>query len=212
MVKDIDLKTIEKNILKTAHQHGLFDILIGFIVGGMGFGPYFRELLPSPYKYFLWPLILVIVADLLIFIIIKYVIQPRTGIVKPGPSLKSIRKKLIVVVAVQLVIHLIFIILLLTGTGSGIHVEGIMFMLIIGFFFIPFFGIMAYLMKYSRLYLIGLLIWLAIFINELLYDSIDYRIRFLISYGLIGSVIFLMGLVIFVRFLKKYQLPKEEMA
>ena len=212
MPENIDLKTIEKNILKTAHQHGFFDILIGFVITGMAFGPFFRESLPSPYKYFLWPLILVIVAELILFIIIKYVIQPRTGIAKPGPSIKSMKKKLFIVISIQFVIQLIFIILLVIGNGSGIHVEGIMFILIIGLFLIPLFSIMAYLMKYPRLYLIGMLIWFAIFINELLYDPIDYRIRWLLSYGIMGSIIFIIGLVIFIGFLKKYPLPKEEMA
>ena len=53
MAEKIDLKAIEKDILKTAHQHGFFDILIGFVIAGMAFGPFFRESLPSPYKYFL---------------------------------------------------------------------------------------------------------------------------------------------------------------
>ncbi|MFX1463416.1 MAG: hypothetical protein ACFFBF_10295 [Promethearchaeota archaeon] len=210
MAENIDLKKIEKNILKTAHQHGFFDMMFGFIVGGMAFGPYFRELLPSPYKYFLWPLILVFMANLLIFIIIRYVIQPRTGIAKPGPSLKSMRKKLIIVTSVQFMIHIIFIILLITGSGSGIQVTGVTFMLIISLFIIPLFATLAYLMKYLRLYIIGLLIWFAIFLNELIYDIIDYRIRWFLSYGIMGGIIFLMGLIIFIRFLKKFPLPKEE--
>ena len=210
MAKNIDIKKIEKNILKTAHQHGFFDIIIGFIVSGMGFSPFFRESLPSPYKYFLWPLIIVIIAEVLLFTIIKYVIQPRMGIAKPGPSIKSMRKKLFIVIIIQFTIQLIFIILLVTGSGPGIHVEGIMFILIIGLFIIPFFGIIGYLMKYPRLYLIGILIWLAIFINELLYDPLDYRIRWLVSFGIMGGIIFSIGLVIFIRFLKKYPLSKEE--
>jgi len=210
MAKNIDIKKIEKNILKTAHQHGFFDIIIGFIVSGMGFSRFFREGLPSPYKYFLWPLIIVIIAEVLLFTIIKYVIQPRMGIAKPGPSIKSMRKKLFIVIIIQFTIQLIFIILLVTGSGPGIHVEGIMFILIIGLFIIPFFGIIGYLMKYPRLYLIGILIWLAIFINELLYDPLDYRIRWLVSFGIMGGIIFSIGLVIFIRFLKKYPLSKEE--
>ena len=212
MPENIDLKAIEKNILKSAHQHGLFEMVIGFIVTGMAFGPFFRESLPSPYKYFLWPLILQLIVYILLFIIIKYVIQPRTGIFKPGPSIKSMRRKLVIITFIQVAIHLTFVILLVIGIGSGIHIEGIMFMLIIGLFFIPIFAIIAYLMKYPRLYLIAMLIWLAIFINELLYDPIDYRIRWLLSYGIFGGIIFIIGLVIFIRFLKKYPLPKEEMA
>jgi len=210
MTENIDLKTIEKNVLKTAHQHGFFDVVIGFVVTGMAFGPIFRESLPSPYKYFLWPLILVIIAYFLVFIVIKYVIQPRTGIAKPGPSLKSMRKKLIIVTSIQFVIQVIFLILLVVGNGSGIQVEGILFILIVGLFIIPIFAIIASLMKYPRLYLIGMLIWLAIFLNELFYDPIDYRIRWLLSYGIIGSIIFSIGLLIFIRFLKKYPLQKKE--
>ncbi|UCD00821.1 MAG: hypothetical protein JSV23_08020 [Promethearchaeota archaeon] len=212
MKENIDLKTIEEKILKTGHQHGLFDLLIGFIVAGMAFGPIFRESLPEPYRYFLWPLILVIIAQILAFIIIKYVIQPRTGIVKPGPSLKSTRKKLLIFTSIHFVFLLIIFILPFTGIASGIKVTGIVFILIIGLFFMPFFITIAYLLKYPRAYVIGILIWMAIIINELMYDPIDYRIRWLLSYGVIGLIIFFMGLVIFVRFLKKYPLPKEELA
>ncbi|MFX1431334.1 MAG: hypothetical protein ACFFCY_14305 [Promethearchaeota archaeon] len=212
MVENIDLKKIEKNVLKIAHNHGLFDFIIGFIVMGMSFGPIFRESLPSPYKYFLWPLTLIIIASILIFIVFKYVIQPRIGIAKPGPSLKSTGRKLLIVILVQFTIQLIFIVLLITGSGSGIQVSGILFILIVGLFFIPIFAIIAYLMKYPRLYLIGILIWLAIFINELLYDPLDYRIRWFLSFGVIGCIILIIGLVIFIRFLKKYPLPKEEMS
>jgi hypothetical protein len=211
LTENIDLKKIEKKILKTAHQHGLFDMMLGFIVLGMAFGPIFRESLPPPYNYFLWPLIVILIAEIPILIVLKYVIQPRIGIVKPGPSLKSMRNKLLIVTSIQVIMHLIFIIILAIGSGTGIHVEGIMFILIIGLFFIPIFAIIAYLMKYPRLYLIGMLIWLAIIINELLYDAIDYRIRWLLSYGIIGSVIFIGGLVIFIQFLKKHPKRKSEM-
>ncbi|MFX1378592.1 MAG: hypothetical protein ACFFA4_05825 [Promethearchaeota archaeon] len=212
MNKNIDLKTIEKNVLKTAHQHGLFDIILGFVVTGMSFGPIFREGLPTPYNYFLWPLIIVSIACVVPIFIIKYVIQPRTGIAKPGTSLKSIGKKLIVVISVQFVIQIIFLSLLVVGNGSGIQVQGIVFILIIGLFIIPICAIIAYLMKFSRLYFIGMLIWLAVLINDLLHAFMDYRIRWLLSYGIIGCIILIIGLVIFIRFLKKYPLPKEEIS
>ncbi|MFX1594279.1 MAG: hypothetical protein ACFFCL_16430, partial [Promethearchaeota archaeon] len=166
--------------------------------------------LPSPYNYFLWPLILIVIAVVLLFIIVKYVILPRTGIAKPGPSLKSMRKKLFIAIFIQLAIHIVLIFLLVIGSGSGIHVEGITFILIVGLFIMPIFGIIAYLMKYSRLYLIGMLIWLGIFINELLHDFLDYKIRYLLSYGITGTIIFFIGLIIFIRFLKKYPLQKGD--
>ncbi|UCC21255.1 MAG: hypothetical protein JSV62_08255 [Promethearchaeota archaeon] len=211
MSKKIDLKLIEKNILKTA-QNGFFEVIIGFVVGGMAFGPIFRESLPSPYRYFLWPAIIVFIVCLAALFVFKYVIQPRMGIVKLGPSLKSIRRKLIIVTSTQFIIQIIFIILLVVGNGPGIHVEGILFILIVGLFIMPLFATIAYLMKYPRSYLIGILIWFAIFLNELFYDLFDYRIRWLLSYGTVGCIIFIIGLAIFIKFLKKYPLSKEEMA
>ncbi|MFX1571797.1 MAG: hypothetical protein ACFFB0_03535 [Promethearchaeota archaeon] len=211
MSEHIDLKTIEKNVLKTAHQHGFLDMIFGFVLGGMAFGPIFRESLPAPYKYFLWPLILIIIASILVFTVVKYIIQPRMGFVKPGPSLRSTKKKLLIVVLINFIILLVFFILPLIGIGLGIQVGGIVFLLLIGLFFMPVFIVIAYLLKYPRLYLIGMLIWLAIFINELLYTSLDYRIRWFFSFGIIGSIIFIMGSVIFIRFLKKYPLLKKEM-
>ncbi len=210
MTERINLKAIEKKILKTAHQHGFFDIVIGFIVTGMAFSPLFRESLPTPYNYFLWPLIIVIVADLSVIFVVKYVIQPRSGNIKPGSKLKSVRKKLIIVTFTQFTIHLIFIIILIIRNGSGIQVGGVTFILIVSLFIIPIFATIAYLMKYTRLYLIGMLIWSAIFINDLLHNLIDYRIRWLLTYGIIGSVILVMGLVIFIQFLKRYPMPTSK--
>ncbi len=87
--------------------------------------------------------------------------------------------------------------------------EGISFILIISLFFIPLFFILAYLMKFPRLYLIGMLIWVAILINELLYDLLNSTIRWFLSFGLIGIIIIFIGLVFFIKFLKKYPLSKN---
>ena len=209
MVEDIDLEAIQKKIIKTAHQHGLFDMLIGFIYGGMAFGPIFRESLPEPYRYFLWPLILLCIGYTVLFIVIKYVIRPRMGFVKPGPKLKSVRTKLFIITLIQLIFTLTIFLLPIIGITSGIQVEGILFVLIIGLVFIILPStIIAYLLKYPRLYIIGVLIWMGIFINETLNRSIDYRIRWLFSFGVIGAIILSMGIIIFVRFLKKYPSPR----
>lgn len=210
MAENLDLKKIEKNILKTAQKHGFIDMLFGFLFLGIGFFPFFYYSLPSPYKYFLWNVIVVFICLVSTLYVNKYVIQPRTGVVKPGSFQKSIRKKVFIVVSIQIVIQLTIIILLFTGSGYGAKVLDMIIMLIIGLFGVTTFAIMGYLMKFPRLYLIGLLIWLAYFINVLLYDSMNYGIRSLLTFGIIGGVIFLMGLTIFIRFLKKYPLPKEE--
>ncbi|MFX1498123.1 MAG: hypothetical protein ACFFBH_11395 [Promethearchaeota archaeon] len=211
MTQVIDLKAIEKKILKTAHQHGLFDIIIGLIYTGMAFGPIFREALPEPYRYFLWPLILICIGCIILFFLIIYVVKPRIGFVKPGPKHKSIRMKLLIIILAQFIFTLIVFLLPFFGITSGVTVQGITFILIIGIVFIAFpFITIAYLLKFPRVYLIGLLIWTGIIINEILDRSIDYRIRWLISYGSTGTVILIMGIVIFILFLKKYPKPKEE--
>lgn len=211
MVEDIDLEAIQKKIIKTAHQHGLFDMSIGFIYTGMAFGPIFREALPEPYRYFLWPLILLCVVFVVIFIVTIYVIRPRMGYVKPGPKIKSVGKKIIIITLIQVIFTLTIFLLPFIGITSGVKVEGILFILIIGLvFIIPPFTIIAYLLKYPRCYAIGVLIWMGIIINETLNRSIDYRIRWLFSFGIIGIIILSMGIIIFVRFLKNYPLPKKE--
>ncbi|MFW9828438.1 MAG: hypothetical protein ACFFEY_12680 [Candidatus Thorarchaeota archaeon] len=209
MTQNIDLKDFINNILKTSHQHGFFDLMIGLIVFGMSFAPIFNESLPMPYNSFLWPLILVSLVSITIIISFKYVIQPRIGKLKPGSELKSIGKKILILVSIQLAVHITFLLMLSFGSGLGVHVEGISFILIISLFFIPLFFTLAYLMKFPRLYLIGMLIWIAIIINELLHASLDIGIRWILSYGIIGGIILLMGLIIFIKFLKKNPLSKS---
>ncbi|MFW9872822.1 MAG: hypothetical protein ACFFG0_06945 [Candidatus Thorarchaeota archaeon] len=153
---------------------------------------------------------MVIIGEILLFIILKFVIQPRISFVKPGPSLKSIRNKLLIVASIHFISILVIFVLPFIGIHFGIQISGIIFLLIIGLSFMPIFIIIAYLIKYPRLYIIGILIWLAIFINKLFYDPVDYRIRWFFSYGIIGLIILFMGLIIFIRFLKKYPKPKEK--
>ena len=211
MVEDIDLRAIQKKIIKTAHQHGFFDLSIGLVNFGMAFGPIFRESLPEPYCYFLWPLILICSVIIVVFIGMIYIIRPRMGYVKPGPSIKSAFYKLIIFFFIQFVFILIIFILPFTGIIPEVRVQGILFILIIAVVFImPPITIIAFFLKYPRMYAIGTLILVGVFINEILNRSIDYRIRWLLSYGITGFIILFMGIIVFVRFLKNYPLPREE--
>jgi hypothetical protein len=65
----------------------------------------------------------------------------------------------------------------------------------------------AYTMDYPRLYLYGLLMGLSIPVSVLLeaYAGISFPIAWVIS----GGIILVVGLITFIRFLRRYPLPNE---
>jgi hypothetical protein len=70
------------------------------------------------------------------------------------------------------------------------------------------FSLAAYLLDFRRLYLYGLLVWLAPLVGEWLYTN--YQVPhhgFPITFGLVAAIMILTGLVLFVRLLRDNPLP-----
>jgi len=67
------------------------------------------------------------------------------------------------------------------------------------------FGLMAYFMDFPRLYAYGLLFAISIALTEALWPSRISGIAFVVS----GGIALLIGLVMLVRFLRRYPVPAE---
>ena len=84
-------------------------------------------------------------------------------------------------------------------------------MLLIGLLFITLpFSIIAYFLQLKRLFLYAFLGGFALFISELLWPIIGAPYHDIIPFGGTGLVITVIGLKIFLGFIKKYSLKEDK--
>ena len=205
----IDLKEIEKKVWLTTFEDGVFDIYFGLLFLGMTISRIFDEILPNLSSIIG---LSIIGSSILFFLLVKrYISQPRIGKVVFGRS-RIIRKtKMLVVLLINFSIWLILWILNTINPEIKLFAPGFFSSLLFGMLFIatPLFFV-AYFLQYKRLYLIAGLIGISFSLEELFYlVNIPEPFDGIIAFGLISTIILSMGLLIFIKFLKKYPLPTK---
>ena len=211
MDEHIDIKEMEKKAWISTFQDGLWDIYFGLLIMGIGFswlGGFFGlpETLDVLLTLFSWD-----IGVLLVFFVgKKYVTRPRMGFVKFGQIRKKRNNILGLFIGLMVVFTLITFIFTLLGAFQ-LQLPGFMVMLLIGLLFITLpFSIVAYFLQLKRLYIYALLGGFGLFTSELLVPIIGAPYHDIITFGGIGLVITITGLTIFLKFLQKYPLKKEE--
>jgi hypothetical protein len=214
MSQTIDLKELERKAFRSTFQDGLWDIFLGLLLLNMGGGPVLGGSELSP----LWSMVILTVFVGLIFLVFwagkKYVTTPRMGSVEFGAQRKS---RLKVVRVVLFLSVLVGVLMALWGWGawSGklpyllaelpipVYVWAVQCVVV--------FSIAAYFMDVTRFYFYGVLYALAFPLGILLAENTDLRGAYsmAITFGSAGGIMVLIGAVLFVRFLRRYPLPKE---
>jgi hypothetical protein len=211
MTIPIDLKQIERNAFRSVYQDGLWDIYYGLIVICMSFFIFRPASGYSPMN-----IILAVCSFGLSYALLwagkKYLIQPRMGQVTFGPARQKKKKVMAISLGVIVLIQILALgIQFLVWKNipakiDGPFVEkGVMDLvvagvaaLIVGISMV----IIAYFQDFPRGFYIAVLLSLAVFLMVYLNQPL-YAI-------LIGILILLPGLVLFVRFLKKYPLVRGD--
>ena len=207
-----DLKKLENKALAALNLDGLFEIMIGLIIFGFGFGPYFREVLPEPLNYFLWPLIITATTAGLNILLKLVVVKPRLGRVKFQPKKsRNILIKFLIFFIVNTSILVIVLILTVSGIFSTLPIHPLLVGLGLGLLFgaLPL-TIIAYLLKFNRMYIIAIIIGFTFFFTELLQMFIG-DIGWSVGLLIVGSIIVVMGIIIFIKFLREHPKPEKEM-
>ena len=206
MEESINLKELEKQAYTSIFQDGLLDIFIGLIVIGWitnSLGNFFDTfvVISILFSYY-------IVAGIIIILLKRLFSVPRMGRAKFGPTRKLNVKRLIIFSIINTSILVILLLLPYIGLFQGVRVEGYSFALIIStlFIWLPL-SILAFFIKFNRLYIYAIIGGFAFFISEILREYIPYFLSSCIIFGVSGGIIFSIGLRIFLKFLKKY--PKE---
>ena len=70
---------------------------------------------------------------------------------------------------------------------------------------------LAYFIQFNRLYVYAIILGCGFFLADISSLIVPIPFNFLFSYLLLGGIIMVIGIIYLIRFIKKYQLPKEEM-
>lgn len=216
MTQNVDLKELEKKAWKSTFEDGLWDFLFGMYFLGMAIGSlaplYSRslQLLFVP----IWVMSIWNIGGFLLFFFGKKRITiPRIGFVKYGPKRKANRKKLVISMVILVSITVTLVILTISGIFRNLQLEEYTIMLLIGLSFVAVpFSLFAYFMKFNRLYIIAVMGGTSLFLGKLLNPFVGKPFGDVIVFVSFGSVIILTGVILFIRFLRKYPLLKEEVA
>jgi hypothetical protein len=215
MSNQLNLKELEQKAFRSIYQDGLLDIYLGLIVICM---TYF--MFRPQEGYGAWNIFLMLACVGLAYSVFwagkKYVTLPRMGQVTFGPLRR--RKKITLAFLLGAIVAVQVVIVLLSMKGwlnadyggklSTLFGEQILERLIVaelGSFFVgPAMILIAYFKDFPRGYYIGILIALAVFLM-ILFNQPVYPL-------LIGVLIIIPGLVLFVRFLRKYPLQRGDVS
>jgi hypothetical protein len=202
----ISLKEAERKAFRTTLNDGLVDIFLGCFLLMFVIGPYLSDSLGDFWAsaVFLPFLALVYLA---IWLIRRYVVTPRIGMVKFGQARKATLAKFTVV---MLVIYVVALILGSVAALSFGSVPGQMISILFGLILLMGFSIAAYFLDFNRLYIYGLLVGLSPLIGEWLWTH-GYATHhgFPITFGTSSGIMILVGLAVFIRLLHNNPVPIE---
>ena len=210
--KNIDLKEIEKKTWRSTLQDGILDIYFGILILGIGMGMTLSHILPDPLDMIIVAIFLGI--GLTFFILgKKYITQPRLGFVKFGFQQKARKIKTIIILSINFIAILIINLIRFANPDSILRFPGYLDGLILGLLFItaPLFFV-AYILHYPRLYFYAILFGISFFLSELLAIFISEPFDTLITFSIIAGIVIFLGVIFLIKFVRKYPLPKEEMA
>jgi hypothetical protein len=141
---------------------------------------------------------------LVVWLIRKYVVIPRIGVVKFGPIRKA---KLMKFTVVMLVFNVVALILGFLAAGS---IGGQMTTIIFSLLLLTGFSIAAYFLDFRRLYIYGLLVGLSPVAGEWLYTYQNAAHHgYPITFGASAAIMILVGLAMLLRLLRENPVPPE---
>jgi hypothetical protein len=204
MSQKISLKDAERRVFRTTYNDGLWDIFLAsfflmFVIAlylSPSLGDFWSSTIFLPFLTLVY---------LVIWLIRKYVVVPRIGVVKFGQVRKTKLAKFTVVI---LIANILALILGLVAAMSFGRVPGLIYSIIFGTMLLVGLSIAAYFLDINRLYIYGLLAGLSPPVGEWLWTH-GYATHhgFPITFGTVAGILFLVGLIVFVRFLHDNPVP-----
>jgi hypothetical protein len=198
MTDEINLKEIERKAWISYFEDGLWDLFFGvlFLISGI------RSLTDNvSYVGGLYALLLV-VCILILPIGKKRITIPRLGYVKFGPARKLRQSKAIAVLASSVLAT--FALLMLSKSGLALPPKMLISPIIAGWIAVVF-GVLAYYLDFKRLFAYGVLFAISEVLSGLFGEPIGS-----IMQTISGVAVLVVGIAVFMRFMRRYPLPTEE--
>ena len=206
MSQPISLKDIERKAFRSVFDDGLWDIFIGCFFLIFVIGPFL-----SPYLGDFWSTVIFLpfwgAVYLIIVLVRKFVVFPRTGEMKIGPvrRVKIMRFSLIMLVlnTLSVVLGFVFAAEVFTVPGQWISV-------VMGIIMLTFFTALGYFLDVHRLYVYGLIVGVSPVIGEWLWSrGLTSHHGLPLIFGAVSAVMILVGAAILVRLIRANPLPPE---
>jgi hypothetical protein len=199
MSYELDMKEIERQVYLSYSEDGLVDIAIGVVIMVWGvmllFEPTGLIGLLGILGMGIW------------YLGKRFITIPRTGMIQPG---RKIQRRLTNLAIFMLILGLIAFlgILISRMVGSAFildHPLGIL-----GLVLAAGVALLAYLLNASRLYFYAAILFIAFAGGEILAGTITTFDAFALSVTIAGGLILLSGVIILLRFVRKYPRPAIE--
>jgi hypothetical protein len=204
---DINLKQLERKAWGSSFQDGLLDIYLGLLLVVLSIPELLPGVFTSALGQYAARVVLMLLASLFYWMAKRCVSSPRMGRARFGPARQSRRRRAVVLYGISALGLALTFLLILAWMGARSAGQepwlGVreLFALGLGVWVMLFFGLGSYLMDFSRGHLIGVLYALA-FGGTILLDEPAL-------FSICGAILVLVGLAVFVRFLRTYPKPPE---
>jgi hypothetical protein len=206
MSQSISLKQAERKVFTTAFQDGLWDVFIGCFVLIFAIAPFLSTVLGDFWSsvVFLpfWALVY-----LAIWLVRRFVVTPRIGLVRFGSSRKA---KLSRFTAIAVAVNALgFVLGVVAAQMSG--KPGWMFLTPFGLLMLTVFSLAAYYLDCTRLYLYGVLTALSPLVGEWLWacGRVSHH-GFPITFGTTAAIMIIIGLIKFALLLRDHPVEDKQ--
>jgi len=210
MSTQLNLKEIERKAFRSTHQDGLLDICIGLVFGSMALPMFIVVQDASPGFYLVLSFLGVCAGELVFWAGKKFITLPRMGQVKFG-EIRRKRNKTLALILVVVVLIQVGIVLLTAGAWAipalgdqlqelfpGRRASDLLVSAVGALFVGPSMMAIAFFTDFPRGYYIALVLSLGVFLMIWFWQP-------LIQVGA-AILVLIPGLVMFVRFLRRYPL------
>ncbi|UCH61675.1 MAG: hypothetical protein JSU77_07605 [Fidelibacterota bacterium] len=211
MTQSIDLKDLERKVFRSTFQDGLWDIFLGLMLFAMAVGALLSDLGMAHLSTMLIFSGIVALALAVIWAGKRFIIAPRMGLVQFGPEGTSRQKKTRWLLSLSLLFGTAIFIFTLVARNT--RLEWLNPALFLGGIYtanmLIVFSLGAYFLNFTRLYLIGVMYAIPVPLDIIFHELADIDIT-AVAVGAPAVAVLLIGIVLFVRFLREYPLPVTE--
>ncbi len=212
MTETIDLKKIERKVWTSFFEDGIWDIYLGMLLSAMACGALLTDIGVPESTQMIAYLLFISAAMVFLWVGKRFITLPRIGGVRFGPKGKSRIGKAVILMTISALVGLLaFIIAALSAKGSlprSLPADLLIPAIWVGNMIIVF-SLAAYFLRFNRLFLVGVMYAIAVPLDIVL-TALTHKDLTFIAFGIPSMVILTMGVVVLVRFLKKYSSVKGE--